>query len=118
MRDGRLRSQQYACRDHDSNELGLHAQTSNQNKIFTPSCTWRDALVVRSTWPAVASGASFCVAPANTGLLGTAKFARLSTLNTSNLNCSFVSPFNDWFFTSEASTFAKPGPRRKFRGVL
>src|SRR5262249_4117047 len=89
-----------------------------QNRLVIPSCTCREELTVRSTCPAVASGASFCVAPANTDRVGVAKFARLSTLNTSSRNCSLVLPASGWFLTSDMSTFAKPGPRRKFRGVL
>ena len=70
------------------------AETQQRTRARVLSAA-RDEFTVRNICPAVASGASFCVAPANTGRVGVAKLARLSTLNTSSLNCSLVSPFND-----------------------
>src|SRR5262249_60386789 len=78
----------------------------------------RDELTGRRIWPAVPSGASFSTAPANTGRVGVAKFARLSRLNTSNRIWRRVLPTRAWFFTSDRSTLANPAARRKLRGVF
>ena len=83
---------------------------------FRPNCNWRDVVIVLVICPTLGGTLPPDVKTVNS--LGSPKFARLSILNPSALNCMVSLSLTLFDFNNERSTVARPGPISTFLPTL